>query len=75
MNNLVILNLLLVVVVCAFHLWCIIKILKAFKKVLKDCDFKNGTANTIALSICGTAMLLTVFVQAGCMAFTIKQLL
>lgn len=75
MNNLVILNLLLVVVVCAFYLWCIARILKAFEKVLKDCDFKNGAANTIALSICGIVMLLTVFVQAGCMVFAIKQLL
>lgn len=75
MNNLVILNLLLVIVVCTFYLWCIAKILKAFKKVLKDCDFKNGAANTTALSICGIVMLLTVFVQAGCMAFAIKQLL
>lgn len=75
MNNLVILNLLLVVVVCAFYLWCIARIIKAFKKVLKDCDFKNGAANTIALSICGIVMLITVFVQAGCMVFAIKQLL
>jgi len=75
MNNLVILNLLLVIVVCTFYLWCIARILKAFKKVLKDCDFKNGAASTIALSICGIVMLLTVFVQAGCMAFAIKQLL